>query len=553
MASFPNPVEQLLRNADAAPDDAYLHQPVADAWRTYSWGQVADQARRMASALIGLGLAKGSRVAITGVNTAHWFMADFACGLAGLVSVGLYPRQTSTAVRHIMEHSEAKALFLGPMPDVDGFLKALPTNPVTIALPYPNTARHRCEHHWDVLVAAHEPLNVPVSRDDNELWTLIYTSGTTGSPKGVMITAANIKFASQGVLAHLPPRVEGEHLLSYLPLAHAFERDAVEIASLYLRCEVSFLESMERLPATLRRVRPTRFYGVPLVWTRLQAAVLREVPEEKLNWLLAVPIISRIVRRKLAVRLGLDRCWLRVSGAASLSTQTLCWFKKIGLEIYQGYGMTENSIYCSTNLPGANRLGSVGQPFRDSPVRISRENEIQNRHPGVTPGYYKDPEGTARLFTADGWLRTGDIGRLDEDGYLYVTGRLKDIFKTTKGKYVTPTPIEKAFARNTDVEHLCFVGHDLPQPVMLVVLNTQARQKPRSHLEAGLRLTMVEINAGLEAHERVAKIVVVRDDWTIENGLLTPTMKVRRSEIEKRYGDRLREEFARRSDVTWED
>ena len=552
MSNFPNPVEKLFQRAEQSPDAPYLHQPVKDIWHTYSWGEVADQARRMAAALIALGLPKGSRVAITGMNTAHWFMADFACGIAGLVGVGLYPKQADSAVKFIIEHSEAKAVFLGPMPDVDGFLKALPDGPIRIAFPYPGVPEDACQHRWDDLIQAHEPLQTPVLRGDDELWSLIYTSGTTGNPKGVMVTATNLKFTVQGLLRYTPPQPSGEHLLSYLPLAHAFERGAVELASLYLEAEVWFLEELEKLPDTLRHVRPTRFYGVPLVWSRFQTAILKQVPQKKLDTLLRIPILSTLVKRKLRKGMGLDRCWLRVSGAAPLSRPLLDWFHKIGLDVFQGYGMTENSIYCSINLPSANRMGSVGKPFGDSEVKLSKDNEILNRHPGVTPGYYKDPEKTAELFTPDGWLRTGDVGRIDEDGYLYITGRVKEIFKTAKGKYIAPAPIEGAFGTNTDIEQLCFVGNNLTQPIMVVSLSADARKKSKDEVEQGLKSTMDEVNGKLEAHERVAKVVVADDSWTIDNGMVTPTMKIKRNEVEKRYGDLLQKESQQRTPVAWE-
>ncbi|MBX6421590.1 MAG: AMP-binding protein [Nevskia sp.] len=528
-----NPVQMLLARAQQTPDRPYLHQPVQGQWRTYTWAEVADQSRRMAAALKALGLPPGSRVAIAGMNTAHWFMADFAAGFGGYVGVGLYPKQAPEAVRFIMGHSEAKAVFIGPMPDADHFLAALPPDVIRIALPYPGVAPQ--PYSWDELVAKHEPLAAPVERGPDEPWSLIYTSGTTGNPKGVILTERNLKFTIAGLLRMLPAR-GAEHFLSYLPLAHAFERGAVESTSLYLNAEVSFLEELEKLPETLARVRPTRFFGVPLVWTRIQAGILKQLPQPKLDRILRIPLLSGYVKRKIRKGLGLDRCWFAVSGAAPLPLAVLLWFDRLGIPIYQGYGMTENSIYVSCNLPGANRYGSVGRPYEDSLVRLSPEGEIQNKHPGVTPGYYKDPEKTRELFTEDGWLKTGDLGRIDPDGYLYITGRVKEIFKTLKGKYVTPAPIEGEFCSNPDIEQLCLVGAGLFQPALVVSLSAAGRAKPRADVEQGLLATMEQVNAKLEPHEAVAKIIVTKDAWTIDNGIMTPTMKVRRAEIEKRYG-----------------
>lgn len=551
MTELPTPTQMLLQRAAETPDAPYLHQPVKGVWTTYSWAEVADQSRRMAAALIALGCKPGDRVAITGLNNAHWFMADFACGLAGLVGVGLYPKQSEDAVRYIAAHSEAKVAFIGPMPDAASFVAALPASVIKIALPYPGV--HPGEHDWNTLIKNHAPLAEPVARGPDDLYSLIYTSGTTGNPKGVIITLRNLAFTVAGLLREQPPRPEGEHLLSYLPLAHAFERGAVEGASMYLGAQVHFLEELEKLPETLAHVRPTRFYGVPLVYTRIQAGILKKLPQEKLDRLLSIPIVSGLIKKKIRKGLGLDRSWLRVSGAAPLPLAVMEWFGKLGIEIYQGYGMTENSIYVGVNMPGRNRLGSVGQPFADAGIRISPEGEIQCKHPGNTPGYFKDPEKTAELFTDDGYLRTGDLGRIDDDGYLYITGRVKEIFKTLKGKYVSPAPIENRFGSNTDIEQLCLVGSGLFQPMLVLSLNPDARKRPKEQVEAGLIATAEAVNESLEAHEAIAKIVVTKDSWSIDNGLMTPTMKVRRSEIEKRYGEWLAKlEGDRKSKLVWE-
>jgi long-chain acyl-CoA synthetase len=551
MSELPSPAQQLLQRAAATPNEPYLHQPHQGQWRQYTWAEVADQTRRMAAALQSLGLPPGSRIGITGVNTAHWFMAEFACQFGGFVSVGLYPKQSEDAVSYIANHSEMKAVFVGPMPDAASMLGALPKDLVRISLPYPGV--DKTEHAWDDLVARHKPLAKPAERGPDDLLTLIYTSGTTGNPKGVMMTTRNFQFAIGGMMREMPARPSGEFLLSYLPLAHAFERGAVLASSIYIGAQVYFLESLDKLAQTLQYVRPTRFYGVPLVWTRMQSEILKKLPQKKLDKLMRIPILSGIVKRKLRQGLGFERCWLRVSGAAPMPMPVLQWFQRVGLDIFQGYGMTENSIYVSCNMPGKNRLGSVGIPFQDSLIRIAPDGEIQNKHPAVTPGYFRAPDKTAELYTQDGWLRTGDVGRLDANGYLYVTGRVKEIFKTLKGKYVTPAPIEGAFLRNTDIDQLCLVGAGLRQPIMLVSLNVDAQKKARDAVEGELVTTMNQVNESLEDHEKIAKIIVTRDSWTIDNSLMTPTMKVRRNEVEKRFGDIIQKnENNRDKKLIWE-
>ncbi|HEY0973607.1 MAG TPA: AMP-binding protein [Solimonas sp.] len=530
--SLKNPVETLLQWAKERPNQVWLHQPVNGVWKTYTWAECEAQVRSMATALRNLGLPAGARIAISGRNTAHWFLADMAIAMAGYVSVGLYPKQSVDAVKYIFKHSETKAVFVGPMPDPQEFMDALPAGVVTIAFPYADVPA--CDKNWDDLVRASEPFAGYQPPDIKSLITLIYTSGTTGNPKGVMITGENMMFAANGLVKAMPAHGQ-ERFFSYLPLAHAFERGAVELASIYFGAEVFFLENLEKLAEQLKEVAPTRFFGVPLVYGRIQTGVLKKMPQEKLDRLMKIPLLSSLIKKKIKQGIGLQNARYLFVGAAPMPIPLMNWFQKIGITVLQGYGMTENNIYATANLPKANRVGSVGRAMPGADMRIAEDGEIQYKHPGVTPGYYKDAEKTAELFTADGWLRTGDKGRIDEDGYLFITGRTKDIFKTLKGKYVAPAPIEGALSRNTDIDQLCFVGAGLKQPIMVITLTDPARQKARPEVEKQLVADMAAVNATLEPHEEIAKIVVAKDAWTIDNNIMTPTMKVKRNEVEKRY------------------
>ena len=549
MPALLTPVETLLQRAKKTPDDPWLHQSINGHWGSYSYAECADKVMRMATALQAQGWPKGSVVAIAGRNTAHWFLADLAINAAGYVSVGLYPKQSAEHTRYIVEHSEAKAVIVGPMMDADEFMGALPHGLLTIRMPYPDAPP--CQLEWETLEARHGRLLRPEERPSDALVTLVYTSGTTGNPKGVMLSWDNARFTIEGMLKVMPAKGQ-EVFFSYLPLAHMFERGAIEFSSLYLGAEIHFLEHLEKLPEQLAFVRPTRFFGVPLVYTRIQAGILKRMPQEKLDRLLKIPVLSSLVKSKIKKAIGLDRAWMVVSGAAPMPRPLLEWFEKLDLQILQGYGMTENSIYATVSTPKANRIGAVGREMPDANMKISEEGEILFKHAGVMQGYYKEPEKTRDTFTADGYLRTGDKGHVDADGYLFITGRVKDIFKTMKGKYVAPAPIEGALARNTDIDQLCFTGSELKQPIMLVSLSDAGRAKSREQVEQGLVADMDAVNATLEPHEAIGKIVVVKDAWTIDNNLMTPTMKVKRNEIEKRYGELIRKEGETRNKVSWE-
>lgn len=548
--SLKNPVEMLVQWAKEQPNKPWLYQPVDGIWKKYSFAECEAQVRGMATALRKLGLPPGARIAISGRNTAHWFMADLAIAMAGYISVGLYPKQSPDAVKYILEHSETKTLFVGPMPDTEEFMAAVPAGTITIGFPYAGVPA--CDHRWDDLVRASEPFAGYQPPALDAIHTLVYTSGTTGNPKGVIITMGNVLFAAEGMMKAMPAKGQ-ERFFSYLPLAHAFERGAVELGSIYYGAEVFFLENLEKLAEQLPEVAPTRFFGVPLVYGRFQAGILKKLPQKKLDRLLKIPLVSTLIRKKIRKNLGLQNARYIIVGAAPMPLPLIEWFDKLGIEILQGYGMTENNIYATVNLPGANHWGSVGRAQPGADMRIGEDGEIQFKHPACTPGYYRDPEKTAELFTADGWLRTGDKGRIDEDGYLYITGRVKDIFKTLKGKYVAPAPIEGALSRNTDIDQLCFVGAGLKQPIMIVTLSAEALKKPRAEIEAGLLADMAAVNATLENHEEIAKIIVTKDAWTIDNNMMTPTMKVKRNEVEKRYAALLEKHAANvKEKIVWE-
>jgi long-chain acyl-CoA synthetase len=293
---------------------------------------------------------------------------------------------------------------------------------------------------------------------------------------------------------------------------------------------------MDTFSRDLCHVRPTIFFAVPRLWTRFQMGVLEKLPQAKLSRLLRIPLVGALVARKIRRGLGLDQARVMISGAASISRGLLDWYQAIGLTLCEGYGMSENVAYGCFNRPGQVRFGTVGRPMKGLEVRIADSGEILFRSPTLMLGYYLDPEKTAEALV-DGWLHTGDKGELDSDGYLRITGRVKDIFKTSKGKYIAPAPIEGEIAKNHWVEQVCLMGSNLDQPLALIELSPAARELAREQVTADLQQTLQQLNATLQNHERISHFVLVREPWTVDNGCMTPTMKIRRNVLEARFAD----------------
>jgi long-chain acyl-CoA synthetase len=522
-----DPVACLLQRARDTPDAPWLVQPDNGVERRWTWAQAADEVRRVAAALAVF--PPGSRIAISGRNTAHWVMADLAIMLAGHVPVGLYPRQALATTRYVLTHCDARAVFLGPAADAAATASAVPDGVRTIALPYADAPP--AELDWNELLARHEPVRGHTAPPADRLAMILYTSGTSGMPKGVMLTWANIAFTARHALAHVFRPHGEQRLLSYLPLAHAQERLTCESLSLMVGAQIHFLERIEALGDALRQVAPTFFTGGPPVYQRMQAAILARVPQARLDRWLRVPILGRAFARMLRKKLGLHEVALCIVGGAPLPPGIAEWFARIGLDVRQGYGSTENCGYVALNLPGAARAGSAGRALPGAQVRIGADGEIQCRHAGTMVGYYHDPARTHDAFTADGYFRTGDAGEIDADGFLFVHGRLGDAIELAGGARVAPVGVEARF-RCPLVEQRCLVGNSRAALWLLVVLNAAARRLPRDDAETALAAALAAANATAAAGERIAGVAVVADPWLPDNGFLTPTMKLRRSVIE---------------------
>ena len=533
-------------------DRTWLVQPNAGRVRTYTWHEGMVEVRRMAAYLRSLELPPASHIGLLSKNCAHWILCDLAIWMSGHVTVPLYPTSSAESVRQILEHSEAKLAFVGKLDAWSTMKDGVPSGLPIIALPL---APAIYAPRWEDVIAAHAPIiGTPVRRAD-DLATIVYTSGSTGTPKGVMHTFAPITRAALGVDARFAVQ-PGERMLSHLPLAHVAERLVVECGTLYAGVEVYFVDALETFAADLRRARPTLFFTVPRLWQKFQVGVFSKLPPAKLERLLRIPVVSWLVRRKILRALGLDHVKLAVGGSAPMPAELLAWYRRLGLELLEGYGMSENFGYSHGNELGQVRPGYVGTPHVGVESRIADDGEIQVKSPGSMIGYFKDPELTAGAFTADGFLKTGDRGEVDARGRLKITGRLKELFKTSKGKYVAPAPIENRFAHHPFVEAVCVSGPSRPQPYALVMLGADARKLAdgdgRPVVEASLGEHLCAINAELDPHEALAFIAVVKDVWLIENGFLTPTMKIKRSAIELAYESELDRWYTADQQIVWQ-
>ena len=536
------------------PHSVYLTQPAAGKVTDYTWAQAGDQARRMAAYLKSRKFPSHSSIGILSKNCAHWLIADLAIWMAGHVSVPLYPTLNTETGNYILDHARVKLLFVGKLDEADweSIRGGIPAELPRVALPL---SPLRDAPDWASIIQGRKPLKVAPRRKPGELATIIYTSGSTGRPKGVMISFESMLRSPEGWRQTIAP-TQDDRMISYLPLAHAAERAVVEASSLRNGFRVYFSDTLASFLDDLRRARPTLFLSVPRLWTKFYLGIQQKLPPKRQKMLFRMPVVGGIVKRKLLQQLGLDYCRVAITGAAPLPPAILGWYREIGLELLEGYGMSENFAYSHGTRAGQVRVGYVGQPSPGVQCRIAPNGEILVKSPCNMMGYYRDEEKTREVLTSDGWLHTGDRGEIDEKGRLRITGRVKELFKTSKGKYVAPAPVENRLMRHPAIEAVCVSGAGRPQPYALVMLSVDAHKAAgegsgREELEQDLAALLDEVNGELEPHEVLDFIVLVKEQWTIESGFLTPTLKIRRDAIEACYEPQVEGWASRRRKVVW--
>ena len=579
--------ELFARTATAHAARPALRWKEAGAWRTATWGEYRDRARRTARALIALGVEPGRGVAIMGFNRPEWFLADLGAIHAGAVPTGIYTTSTAEQVRYIAEHCEAAVVVVEDARYLELFAALRPSLPRLRAIvAMEGVASEGDVYSWDDFErlgdgGAESELEARLAAQRPEdPATLIYTSGTTGAPKAVMISHRNITWLGAATVEAFG-LVPEDRFLSYLPLSHIAEQCVSVYMPMVSGGCTAFAESLEKLPENLREVRPTVFFGVPRVWEKIQAkmqAAGAEAPwlrRQIVAWARSKGLAGgyaaqqgrplppfhafakKLVFDKVRERLGLDQARACLTSAAPISLGTLEFFLSLGIPILEVYGMSECTGPATFSLPGRFRTGRAGFAIPGTEVRIAEDGEVSMRGPHVFLGYYKDEAATRETRDAEGWLHSGDIGELDADGFLRITDRKKELLITSGGKNVAPAPIEARLKTIPGVAQAVLVGDRRPYCAALLALDAErvaevaaragspardvAAAREDGAFRAYLEAEIEKLNATLARYETVRRFALLPGELTIDSGELTPTMKLKRRVVHERHAAAIEE------------
>ena len=535
-------LQNFLDRALKHPNKPYLHQPINRKITVFTWHDVSTQAQAIAGALAE-DFEQGDRIAILSKNCAEWIITDLAIMMAGMISVPIYHTASQKTIEYVLNHSESKALFLGKLDGHSEVEAADLSKVTTIAMPYDTVSSQKS---WADYVS-HAPIETMVCLGDDDLMTLSYTSGTTGAPKGVELSAKNLHSTALSLAGKLNMD-DQDRLMSYLPLAHIMERYLVEVGSFITGSAIYFVESLDSFIDDVKIGQPTLFLSVPRLWSKFQSQVLLKMPNKKLQLLLKIPVVKKLVQKKIKIALGLEHARTFASGSAPIAKEILEWFYRLDIPISEGWGLTESSAGSTVNVPfDYKALGTVGKPLDSCSIKLTDKGEVLLTGDSIFKAYHKDPEATAASFTGD-WFHTGDLGELDAHGNLKIIGRVKEQFKSERGKYVSPVPIESLLMQNYNIEQCMVFGSGRSQPIAIIIMS-EGNTTESTELTASLKETLVAVNSELEHHEHLDHIIVVSDEWTPENELLTPTMKLKRTQLEEKYDSFLTKRLSNK--VVW--
>ena len=548
-------IEYFYKWEVETPDQEFLRQPFGDQWTIISYREAGQEARKIASALKAQGLEPGDHVGIYSKNCAHWVLADLAIMMAGLVSVPYYASLPKEQLKQVIELSDIKALFIGRLDKWGDRGQALSDQLKVICFPhYDGDPEPKVGENWADLLASNSALEENFIPNLDSNWTIKFTSGTTGTPKGVMHTHRNpaliIRDEREQNWVGLF-KMREQKFFSFLPLNHVGERMAVEVPAITMGGSISFAQNLASFANNIRDSQPSLLFAVPRIWTKFYQGVTAQIPEKKLDFYLKIPIVSGIVKRKLRTAMGLRDVEIAATGAAITPAFIKQFFRKLDIQLVEAYGMTETCGSITNSPDPDSPSDSVGKAVPGAEVRIDKETEeIMMRTPYMMTGYYKKPEKTAEVLK-NGWLHSGDCGEIDEQGFLRVTGRVKDAFKTSKGSFVTPNPLEEAISENEFVEQVCVVGLGIAQPIALLNLGEAASGRSEADISASLVNTVKALNATRAKFEHVSTLVVQKEQWTDQNGFLTPTLKVKRTELDKAFGAKYLDWHEAADNVIW--
>ena len=542
-------LDYFLKWERETPQNIFLAEPKGKAWKYYTWAEAGAEARNILASLQGLGYSQGDRIALLSANCAQWIFCDLALMMGGFISVPLYANISATSLRSILSDSGAKLIFIGKLSDSD-WRSQKEVNLSTIRAIAMNGYARSNLLPWESFIEKRIDVR-PAVPNANDVCTIIYTSGTTGDPKGVVHTFGSIFKAVDKASVEVVLNRKDNRFLSYLPLSHAAERGIVEFGCMYCGGSIYFVESLESFRANIRDVQPTHFFGVPRIWEKFQSGVYQKFSPSVLNFLLRVPVVKNVIISVIKKSLGLNKSDVIISGAAPLAPELAAWFENIGIRIREGYGLSENFNVISINPSKEIRIGTVGKVFDNQKVKIiPNTQEIIQKCDWLMQGYYNKPELTAATII-DGYLHTGDMGFLSQDGYLTITGRVKDIFKTTKGEYISPYLMELPLMDSNLVDQACVMGSVYPQPFALIVLSDIGKKQKKEDLKDHLTSILESINKNLMQYQKLKKVIISNDQWTTQNGMLTPTLKLKRNLLSQKYEPLLKDIYAINEPVTW--
>lgn len=537
--NIPTIIERFYHWEKTTPNKVFLRQPKGDQWHTLTYAEAGQEARKMTAALRAKGLQKGDHIGIYSKNCYHWILADLAIMMGGFVSAPFYASLPKDQLAEVIQLSDIKAIFIGKLDTWGDKAAAIPSSVLAIKFPhYEGNPKVTIGENWNDLMANIAPASDNFVPNLDDLWTIKFTSGTTGTPKGVMhphrnpsmIMVNEKKTNWLGVF-----NTKEQRFLSYLPLNHVGERIGIELPAIWMGGMISFAESLDTFAKNLQDTQPTTFFAVPRIWTKFYLGVLAKMPQKKLDLFLKIPILSGLIKKKLRTALGMRDVKVAATGAAITPAFIKDFYKKLGIHLVEAYGMTE---VCGsmTNSPDPNSpQDSVGKTIPFGEIRIHPETEeILMKTPYMMTGYYKNPEKTAEVLI-DGWMHSGDKGTIDKNGYVRVIGRVKDAFKTSKGSYVTPNPMEEGLMKNDFIEQVCVAGLGIPQPIALINLSEIGLAADKASVTQSILESVQEVNSTRANFERISTAIIQQEPWSVENGILTPTLKVKRGNIDKKY------------------